>query len=130
MKDTEKDALHIVAMVRALSDAQRFLGSLSAEEFADNDEKQNAVAMAIARAGEHVKKLSMEFRESQSGVPWRGVSGMRDWISHDCDGLDFDRLYYSVTNEIPQILAILKPYVDRCSQTPLAGKNPFDVPKV
>lgn len=48
---TEKDALHIVAIVRALHDAQRFLGGLSAEEFAENDEKQNAVAMAIARAG-------------------------------------------------------------------------------
>lgn len=51
MKTTEKDALHIVAIVRALYDAQRFLGGLSAEEFAENDEKQNAVAMAIARAG-------------------------------------------------------------------------------
>lgn len=51
MKTTEKDALHIVAIVRALHDAQRFLGGLSAEEFAENDEKQNAVAMAIARAG-------------------------------------------------------------------------------
>lgn len=51
MKTTEKDALHIVAIVRALHDTQRFLGGLSAEEFAENDEKQNAVAMAIARAG-------------------------------------------------------------------------------
>lgn len=39
MKTTEKDALHIVAIVRALHDAQRFLGGLSAEEFAENDEK-------------------------------------------------------------------------------------------
>ena len=130
MKDAEKDVLHVVAIVRALSDAQRFLGSLSAEEFADNDEKQNAVAMAIARAGEHVKKLSTEFRESQSGIPWRGVSGMRDWISHDYDGFDFDSLYYSVTNEVPQVLAILQPYVDQCSQTPLADRDPFDVPKI
>ncbi len=81
MKTTEKDALHIVAIVRALHDAQRFLGGLSAEEFAENDEKQNAVAMVIARAGERTRKLSKEFRESESGVPWRGVSGMRDWIA-------------------------------------------------
>lgn len=65
MKTTEKDALHIVAIVRALHDAQRFLGGLSAEEFAENDEKQNAVAMVIARAGEHTRKLSKEFRESE-----------------------------------------------------------------
>ena len=54
MKTTEKDALHIVAIVRALHDAQRFLGGLSAEEFAENDEKQNAVAMAIAGSARKV----------------------------------------------------------------------------
>ena len=127
---TEKDALHIVAIVRALHDAQRFLGGLSAEEFAENDKKQNAVAMAIARAGEHVKKLSKEFRESESGVPWRGVSGMRDWIAHDHDGLDFDRLYYAVTHEIPQVLMVLQPYAEQQAQVQLTGKDPFDVPRI
>ena len=126
MKTTEKDALHIVAIVRALHDAQRFLGGLSAEEFAENDEKQNAVAMAIARAGEHARKLSKEFRESKSGVPWRGVSGMRDWIAHDYDGLDFDRLYYAVTHEVPEVLAVLQPYVEQQAQVQLTKRNPFE----
>ena len=130
MKTTEKDALHIVAIVRALHDAQRFLGGLSAEEFAENDEKQNAVAMAIARAGEHARKLSKEFRESKSGVPWRGVSGMRDWIAHDYDGLDFDRLYYAVTHEVPEVLAVLQPYVEQQAQVQLTKRNPFDVPRI
>ena len=85
--------------------------------------------MAIAKAGEHVKEPSKEFRESEFGGPWRGVSGMRDWIIRD-DGLDFDRLYYSVIHEIPQVLAILHPYVGRQSRTPLTTKNPFDVPRI
>lgn len=130
MKTTEKDVLHIVAIVRALHDAQRFLGELSSEEFAENDEKQNAVAMAIARAGEHAKKLSKEFRESESGVPWRGVSGMRDWIAHDYDGLDFDRLYYAVTHEVPHVLTTLQPYVEKQAQVRLTKKDPFDVPRI
>lgn len=54
----------------------------------------------LPEQGEHVKEPSKEFRESESGVPWRGVSGMRDWITRD-DGLDFDRLCYSVIHEIP-----------------------------
>lgn len=113
-----------------LHDAQRFLGGLSAEEFAENDEKQNAVAMVIARAGEHTRKLSKEFRESESGVPWRGVSGMRDWIAHDYDGLDFDRLYYAVTHKVPEVLAVLQPYVEQQAQIQLTKRNPFDVPRI
>ena len=55
---------------------------------------------------------------------------MRDWIAHDYDGLDFDRLYYSVTHEVPQVLAILQPYVDRCAQVQPTKQDPFDVPMV
>ena len=40
MNDIEKDSLHIIAIVRALKNTQRFLGPLSAEEFADNDENR------------------------------------------------------------------------------------------
>ena len=36
---------------------------------------------------------------------------MRDWIAHDYDGLDFDCLYYAVTLEVPEVSAVLQPYV-------------------
>ena len=49
MDCSERDRFHIVAIVRALRDARRFMGDLSFEAFAESDEKQNAVAMAIAR---------------------------------------------------------------------------------
>ena len=68
-----KDALHIVAIVRALHDAQRFLGGLSAEEFAENDEKQNAVAMVIARRAhqETLKRIPLiGIRRSMAWGEW------------------------------------------------------------
>ena len=51
MKTTEKDALHIVAIVRALHDAQRFLGGLSAEEFDENDEKAECLCHSDCTSG-------------------------------------------------------------------------------
>lgn len=36
--------------------------------------KRNAVAIAIARAGEQAKKLPDEFRNMEPDVPWCGVS--------------------------------------------------------
>lgn len=69
MEPSEKDVLHIVAIVRALKDVQRFLGSLTAEEFADNDEKQNAVAMAIARAGSASRSCRTSFGRWNRAFP-------------------------------------------------------------
>ena len=77
MDCSERDRFHIVAIVRALRDARRFMGDLSFEAFAESDEKQNAVAMAIARCSEHVKRLSKEFRDAESGVERRGRTALR-----------------------------------------------------
>ncbi|WP_281775890.1 HepT-like ribonuclease domain-containing protein [Bifidobacterium ruminantium] len=106
--------------MRALN-ARRFRSQLSVEESADDDEKRNAMAMAIARSGEHAKKASKESRESESGIPWRGMSGMRDWIAHDHGGPDFDRLHYAVTHEVPQVLMVLRPYAEQQVQMRLRG---------
>ena len=43
---------------------------------------------------------------------------MRDWIAHDYDESDCDWLYYAVTHEIPQVFAILQPYVECQTQVP------------
>ena len=45
---------------------------------------------------------------------------MRDWIAHDYDESDCDWLYYAVTHEIPQVFAILQPYVECQTQVPIA----------
>lgn len=127
---SERDRIHIVAIARALRDAQRFMGTMTFDEFAASDEKQNAVAMAITRCGEHVKRLSQEFRNSEPDVEWRGISGMRDWIAHDYDGLDFERLYYAATTEAPRVLAALQPYIVPLAKIKQESADPFNVPRI
>ena len=127
-KRGDRDAIHVVAIMRALTDSQRFLGDLTAEGFRDDDKTQNAVAMAIARVGEHVKRLSPEFRESEPETAWKAIAGTRDWIVHDYDDLDFDRLYYAVRHEVPRVIAVLQPYVDDLSGVGPVSGSPFDVP--
>ena len=130
MDCSERDRFHIVAIVRALRDARRFMGDLSFEAFAESDEKQNAVAMAIARCGEHIKRLSKEFRDAEPGVEWRGIAGMRDWIAHDYEGLDFESLHYAVTVEVPKVLAALDPYLESFAEIRQESADPFNVPRV
>lgn len=126
----ERDMIHIVAIMRALTDAQRFLGDLTPDEFRDDDKTQNAVAMAVARVGEHVKRLSSEFRDAESATSWKAIAGTRDWIVHDYDDLDFDRLYYAVRHDVPRVITVLQPYIDAQSGVTLSSQSPFDVPRV
>ncbi|NMM94373.1 DUF86 domain-containing protein [Bifidobacterium oedipodis] len=127
---SDTDLIHIIAIIRALRDAQRFLGDMTLYEFEADDEKQNAVAMAFARCGEHVKRLSDGFREHESSIEWRKVAGMRDWITHNYDGLDFETLYHAVVEETPQVLNVLLPYADQASNERIQTTDPFDVPTI
>lgn len=44
--------------------------------------------------------------------------------------LIFDRLYYAVTHKVPEVLAVLQPYVEQQAQIQLTKRNPFDVPRI
>ncbi|MBT1172190.1 DUF86 domain-containing protein [Bifidobacterium sp. MA2] len=113
-----------------MRDAQRFLGTLTVDEFEADDKTQNAVAMAVARAGEHVKGLSATFREHEPETEWKAIAGTRDWIVHGYDELDFGRLYYAVTKELPLVLAVLQPYIEHQSDVVIRNESPFDVPRI
>ncbi|WP_051922731.1 DUF86 domain-containing protein [Bifidobacterium stellenboschense] len=126
----ERDMMHIVAIMRAMKDAQRFLGDMSLEEFHDDDKTQNAVAMAVARVGEHVKGLSRGFRESEPETEWKAIAGTRDWIVHDYDELDFGRLYHAVKRELPAVIDVLQPYIDSQKGIVVRDAAPFDVPMI
>ncbi|MBT1160441.1 DUF86 domain-containing protein [Bifidobacterium sp. SO1] len=113
-----------------MRDAQRFLGNMTLEEFSDDDKTQNAVAMAVARVGEHVKGLSRKFRDAEPQTEWKAIAGTRDWIVHDYDELDFARLYQAVTQELPQVIDVLQPYVDELQHVEPRTDTLFDVPRI
>ncbi|MCH9276844.1 DUF86 domain-containing protein [Bifidobacterium amazonense] len=113
-----------------MRDAQRFLGDMTLEEFSTDDKTQNAVAMAVARVGEHVKGLSREFRVAEPQTEWKAIAGTRDWIVHDYDELDFARLYQAVTEELPQVINVLQPYIDRLRHVEQRSADPFNVPRI
>lgn len=78
------------------------------EEFLSNDEKQDAVLRRILVIGEATKKLSTEFRENYSNIPWREIAGMRDVIVHDYNRVDIEAVWDVVQNDLPHLIESLR----------------------
>lgn len=106
--DTQRDLIHLLQIQHELQLALSFLDGVTIEQFAEDELRQHAVAMAVAQAGEHVKKLSRQFVASQPDIAWRAIAGTRDWVVHDYGNLDFDTIYQSVTEESPEVMACVK----------------------
>lgn len=50
--------------------------------------------------GEAVKNLAPETRESEPGIPWADVAGLRDLIAHEYFRIEIDRVIAIVERDL------------------------------
>jgi uncharacterized protein with HEPN domain len=90
-----------------------FVLGMTQVEFAEDSKTISAVMYAIAIMGEATKRLSNEFREQHSQLPWRELAGLRDRLVHDYRNIDLDILWDVVSVEIPAFLVSLDPLLPK-----------------
>ena len=56
---------------------------------------------------ENAKKLSDEYKEEKSNIPWNALSGLRNRIVHDYGNVGLHILYETLKNDIPDLLELL-----------------------
>lgn len=62
---------------------------------------QDAVIRNFEIIGEATKKLTMELRDSNPGIPWRRISGFRDVLIHDYMGVDVEEVWNVIKDNLP-----------------------------
>lgn len=53
------------------------------ELFLENEHYQDACALVFIQIGEHVSRLSDEFKEEHSSIPWLDIKNMRNLHAHN-----------------------------------------------
>lgn len=82
----------------------RYTRGLSQHEAFSDSMRLDAVLMNLHTIGEAVKNLPAEMRERYPDVPWRQISGMRDFVAHMYFAIDLDILWDTITNDVPALL--------------------------
>lgn len=68
--------------------------------------------------GEGVKRLPSELRDRYPAVPWRKVTGMRDYICHGYDDLDYQVLWDAVQLHLPLLIQTVKQMLEDLGTEP------------
>ena len=85
---------------------------LTQDKFSGDFIAKNAISMCILQIGELVGKLSDEFKNRNSKMPWRDIKAMRNIAAHNYGEIDVDILWETATNDIPLLKDYCQSFID------------------
>ena len=73
--------------------------------------------------GEACNRLPESLREAHSEVPWRQIVGMRNWLAHGYDGIDYDILWDAVSRHAPDLLEKIDPLIEMAARAKIVESD-------
>jgi uncharacterized protein with HEPN domain len=104
-----RDSTSILDVAKAGRQVLQFAEGLSREQLETDLMRQSAILYQIPVIGEATKRLSPSYREQYPDIPWKQMAGMRDFLAHQYDRIDFDTVWEVIQQEIPELLKMIAP---------------------
>ena len=105
------DSVYLRHVLDAISRIEEYLQDVDRAAFHQRYLVQDGVIRQLEIIGEAVKHLSREMRAKHVHIPWQDIAGMRDKLIHHYFGIDIDKVWLTVREEIPvfkaQVVEIL-----------------------
>ncbi len=61
----------------------------------------------MIQISENAKRLSDNYKQIHSNIPWNALSGLSNRIVHDYGNVDLNIVYETLKNDIPKLLELL-----------------------
>ncbi|MBI5183398.1 MAG: DUF86 domain-containing protein [Nitrospinae bacterium] len=101
--------------LRHMLDSAREAVELSAEKSRRDIQDERMLNLSLVRlievVGEAANHVSIEGQAMYPNIPWPQIIGMRNRMIHGYDDIDFDILYQTVIEDLPQLIAELEKIV-------------------
>jgi uncharacterized protein with HEPN domain len=104
----KSDSAYLEHMLDRASKIILFTEGMTEVQFLNDQKPQSAVIRELEVIGEASKRISEDFKNSNDSVPWRLMSGMRDVLIHDYEGVDALIIWDTIQNDIPNLILNLK----------------------
>lgn len=103
-------------LLRHMLDAAREAVSFAANNTRDSLNTHRKLELALIKCieivGEAASKVSIDYRENTSQVPWTNIISMRNRLIHGYFDIDLDILWQTVVEDLPPLIAELEKIIE------------------
>lgn len=104
----EADAIRLRHMLDSAEAAVGFARNRSRADLNDDSMLSFAIVRAIEIVGEAASKVSQEAQVACPGMPWASIVGMRNRLIHAYFDIDLDRVWETITDDLPALIEELR----------------------
>jgi len=92
--------VYIEDILESIAKIEEYTQTVTKDDFLENTQVQDAVLRRLEIIGEAVKNIPSEFRNKYPDIRWKNIAGMRDVLIHEYFGVNIDRAWKVVREDI------------------------------
>ena len=103
MKRGRDNSIYLEDISREIANIRGFTKGMAKEDFLKSELVRRAVERNIQIIGEAAKGLSEDFRKKNTGIEWRKIIAMRNFITHAYGEVDYEAVWEVVVRDLPEL---------------------------
>lgn len=85
---------------------------MTREKILKDELRKSAILRELEVIGEATKNLSSELTSKYPDVEWRSIAGLRDKLIHHYFGINFERVWKVISEDLPKLKKKIKEIID------------------
>jgi uncharacterized protein with HEPN domain len=106
-----RDDAYLLDILKACEKIVRYADGKSFDEYAADEVLRDAVERNIEIIGEAARKISNEFKQEHTEIPWRKIIAQRNVLIHEYGTVDDREIWEVVTVHVPVLIKYVRPLV-------------------
>lgn len=108
MDNIKDDDYYIKKILKDIKFIMANTEGITLQQLEANEVLCDSVLFRLIQISENSVKLTDEFKANHNNIPWQAIKGMRNQIVHEYGDVEFDIVYQTITEDIPEIYEYFK----------------------
>jgi len=113
MSERRSPDLFLLDMAVAAEKILDYSSGISFEELSCDELRKDAILRNIQVLGDAAKSLPPKFKSVHQEIDWKGISGLRDIITHQYFRVDWSLIWTAIGADLPLLASQLRQLVEQ-----------------